>query len=405
MNCSGIYFLASRFLDGSYIYKVGKAGCIKDRINQYPQNFDLILQFECINKNISEREVIKVVECLENVGITKCERGNEYFRSEKDMIREIKLAIYDWYYEIERTRTKEPTVETNVENLSLGEESSKGKRIAPANPEAPMRLREPERIHQKYMADLKEKEEEKPKHNLFKEECLNPTEIINLQHLTQYLEENVNNTECKYPYLKIIPDDERVLEVLNDESLINYDLKNKHIKIDFTDYCDYFSYYLIYIITNLNDKVEKLTVINSGITITIMEKMMIGLKDSNIKSLSIRKDYLALGSIKILIKYLSNYCKKIHNLELSDTGIDYNKIKYIFNNINSTGITTLDISNNDLCVDCISFFAEKTYYSTLKELKIKGLTKILIAYLNMAYNTTSLFNKIFITKNKLNVIT
>jgi hypothetical protein len=356
MNCSGVYFLASRFLDGSYIYKVGKAGCIKDRINQYPQNFDLILQFECINKNISEREVIKVVECLENVGITKCERGNEYFRSEKDMIREIKLAIYDWYYEIERTRTKEPTVETNAEILS-------------------------------------------------KEECLTPTEIIIPQHFTQSLEENANNTECKYPYLKLIPDDVRVLKVLNDESLINYDLKNKHIKIDFTDYCDYFSNYLIYIITNLNDKVEKLTVINTGITITSMEKLMKGLQVSNIKYLSIRKDYLALGSIKILMKYLSNYCKKIHNLELNDTGIDYNKIKYIFYSINSTGITTLDISNNDICVDCIHFFANKTYYSTLKELKIKGLSEILIVYLKMTYNTTSLFNKIFITKNKLSVIT
>lgn len=126
MNCSGVYFLASRFLDGSYIYKVGKAGCIKDRINQYPQNFDLILQFECTNKNISEREVIKVVENLKNIGITKCERGNEYFRSEKDMIREIKLAIYDWYYEIERSRTKEPTVEPIVESLSLVEERVSG---------------------------------------------------------------------------------------------------------------------------------------------------------------------------------------------------------------------------------------------------------------------------------------
>lgn len=160
------------------------------------------------------------------------------------------------------------------------------------------------------MADLKAKEEEKLKNNLSKEECLNPTEIIKLQHLTQSLEENVNNTECKYPYLKLIPDDERVLKVLNDESLINYDLKNKHLKIDFTDYCDYFSYYLIYIITNLNDKVEKLTVINAGITITSMEKLMKGLQVSNIKYLSIRKDYLALGSIKILMRYLSNYCKK-----------------------------------------------------------------------------------------------
>lgn len=90
---------------------------------------------------------------------------------------------------------------------------------------------------------------------------------------------------------------------------------------------------------------------------------------------------------------------------MNDTGVDYNKIKYIFYSINSTGITTLDISNNDICVYCISIFAEKTYYSTLKELKIKGLTKILIGYLNMSYNTTSLFNTIFITKNKLSVIT
>lgn len=121
MECPGIYFIASRFLDGSYIYKVGKSKCVKDRINQYPQNFSLIMSFKCLDKNVSENEVIGVLERMSHLGVVRCEKGVEYFTSENDLIKEIKLALYEWYYEIERTRSDpiESSSTCAADNLNL----------------------------------------------------------------------------------------------------------------------------------------------------------------------------------------------------------------------------------------------------------------------------------------------
>lgn len=498
LNCSGIYFLASRYLDGSYIYKVGKAGCIRDRINQYPQNFDLILQFECSNNSISEKEVIRVVANLENIGITKCVKGSEYFRSEENMVREIKLAIYEWYYEIERTRTIEFTRTREItRDEIIEEEYSKPKGCTRETNDAneleivPEYVFESElkegilksddvkysvwedknqrnqkthmfftwsdnnsRLTKTKIRDFLEREltvyninyvivsercksgkeyfhavvtgcrifnlTDKDRFNIYEEgKChvpyvLFPKKYSDVEHLIWYMQKEDKDPIYKgykkqiyldaniynpYPYLKSPPENKSLVKRL--EEVAKYNSKNNTLVLESEYWWDDDDF--IYIINNLSDKVENLSIIGGGLKIPVMEKLMIGLNQTNVKSLSISNIILAWGSIKILIKYLIKYREKIKSLDLINMRLNYNHIKYIFRYINSTGIEKLDLSKNDMCMDCIIVISNKTSYSSLNVLTLKGLSKLSMLYLKEIIPVSCSNNIITITKNNLNI--
>jgi hypothetical protein len=105
-----------------------------------------------------------------------------------------------------------------------------------------------------------------------------------------------------------------------------------------------------------------------------MKILIQGLENSQIENLSIQEDYLAITSIKLLMKYLkSEEGKRITTLELIDVNLCITDVNYILRNINSTSINTLDLSYNNLEYELSTAISQKRF-KNLKCIKVKGMS-------------------------------
>lgn len=89
----GIYLLWSKNTDGQYVYKVGRSGDIDKRVKNYPPNFEVLLQKPCDDSIEIEKIILNRFNTDTDIGIVKYEKGNEYYRSVKNVSDKLKSII------------------------------------------------------------------------------------------------------------------------------------------------------------------------------------------------------------------------------------------------------------------------------------------------------------------------
>lgn len=94
-NKEGVYFIYSRFPDGRYIYKIGMTKNLDRRLKEYPQNYKEELTFECTNSSHMEKEILAGICKLNDKGIVKCKKGEEFFESTDNQVDRIVTKIWE----------------------------------------------------------------------------------------------------------------------------------------------------------------------------------------------------------------------------------------------------------------------------------------------------------------------